>query len=245
MRSNTFINRTVYTALAIASISNGLQVPNRAAVDASHLQQPLKHDNHDEPNADAPLTHVIDLLESNREKFDELFWSMTTNDITDSTFSQHNTKPLQIVLGHHTNDLPQKPKKVSAQSPKHPASLEVSMSTIGGYPVFHTPIAVGKPAQPFRAWLNTRLDGLYVRSSSCSKRDCGRGWTYDSAKSESRKSLETRFEVTPKGWTVGGNVSTDALHLVSVEVEDAYVGEVDRYEGDDLFYFVMEFVVDG
>lgn len=236
------IIRKVYTALAIANIANGLQVPSQASVDASHLQQPMIYDSNSKHNDGTSHQNILDMISNDPKLFDELFWSMTTNDIPIEMAQQHTTKPLQLVLGHHTNSSPQRPKK---PSPRHPASLEISMSTIGGYPVFHTPIAIGEPAQPFRAWLSTHLNGLYVRSSKCSKRDCGRGFTYDGAKSESRKSLERRFEVTPKGWTVGGNVSTDTLHLVSVDVPDAYVGEVDDYRGEDLFYFVMEFVADG
>jgi len=119
------------------------------------------------------------------------------------------------------------------------------MSTIGGFPVFHTPIAVGNPAQPFNAWLNMSLDGLYVRSSVCDKRDCGTGFKYNFKKSTTRASLNQRFEVNPGGWTIGGNVSTDTLHLVSVEVGEATVGEIDKYEGENMFYYVMSFVADG
>jgi hypothetical protein len=44
---------------------------------------------------------------------------------------------------------------------------------------------------------------------------------------------------------VGGNVSTDTLHLASVDVTIATVGEIDEYWGEDLFYYVMEFTADG
>lgn len=203
------------------------------------------------------------------EKDEDLFWALTTSDglrASDGFQPEQfrtggfphmvlghprnrsqlrSERSPQIVLGQLVDDLEVRPEKLSVQSTDHPANLELYMSTIGGYPVFHTPVAVGEPAQPFKAWLNPHLNGLYVRSSTCSKRDCGRGFTYDATKSTTRSSLERRFEVEPRGWRVGGNVSTDTLHLGSVDVKGAMVGEIDKYEGEELFFFVMEFVVDG
>lgn len=183
------------------------------------------------------------------QKLDDLFWSLTT---TDAINAFENTPALEpgrrwgpIVLDQYKHGTPATPRRPHSLNGDHPASLEISMSTIGGYPVYHTPIAIGNPAQPFRAWLNMNLNGLYVRSTACSKQNCGRGYTYDPSRSTTRKSLGHRFEVHPKDWTVGGNVSSDTLHLVSVEFGNATVGEIDVYEGEDLFYYVMEFIADG
>lgn len=188
-------------------------------------------------------------LFGNQERFDELYWSLTSNDAShalDSVSIQgFDDIPRRIVMSHHANTSTSASREHHIYESGHTSSLEVLMSTIGGFPIYHTAVALGQPAQPFTAWLNTRLNGLYVRSSACSKRDCGRGFNYDAKKSSSRKSKGERFEVHPQGWTVGGNVSTDTLHLVSVDVDNAMLGEIDKYEGEDLFYFVMEFVVDG
>lgn len=235
-----------YTALAIASIVNGLQVPSQVSVDESHLQhqQPLAYDDHGKLHDDAFYDHETNPLTEESSEFHSLFWTLTSNDISNSLNQQHlNLKPHQIVLGHHHTHKPKKSPPIQALH--HPATLPISMSTIGGYPIYHAPMALGTPPQPFKAWLNPNLNGLYVRSSKCSKRDCGRGFVYDAEKSESRESLERRFEVHPEGWVVGGNVSTDVLRLVSLDVDGVSVGEVDEYRGEELFWFVLEFVVDG
>lgn len=186
---------------------------------------------------------------SDPEKLEDLFRSLTTEDAINALQNMLALEPGRrwepIVLDQYKHDTPFTPRSPHSLNGDHPASLEISMSTIGGYPVYHTPIAIGNPAQPFRAWLNMNLNGLYVRSAACSKQDCGRGYTYDPSRSTTRKSLGHRFEVHPKDWTVGGNVSSDTLHLVSVEVNNATVGEIDKYEGEDLFYYVMEFIADG
>lgn len=183
------------------------------------------------------------------QKLEDLFRSLTTEDaiyaFQDVPIPQHGSHKRPIVLDQYRPKMPSTPKTPHNLNGGHPASLEISMSTIGGYPVYHTPIAIGNPAQPFRAWLNLNLDGLYVRSTACSKQDCGRGYTFDPSKSTTRESLGHRFEVHPKDWTVGGDVSNDTLHLVSVDIRNATVGEIDKYEGDDLFYYVMEFIADG
>lgn len=183
------------------------------------------------------------------KKLEDLFWSLTTEDasyvLQNMPASEHVSHWRPVVLDRYKPDKPATSKEPHILNGKHPATLELSMSTIGGYPVYHTPIAIGNPAQPFRAWLNMNLNGLYVRSTACSKQDCGRGYTYDPSRSATRKSLGHRFEVHPKDWTVGGNVSSDTLHLVSVDIDNATVGEIDKYEGEDLFYYVMEFIADG
>lgn len=180
---------------------------------------------------------------------EELFWSLASSDAAQSF---DHRRPLSstvrsrpIVLDNHNSGKYTGSASTLDEEDGSPASLQISMSTIGGFPIYHTPIAIGSPAQPFRAWLNMNLDGLYVRSAACSKSDCGRGFTYDQTKSTTRKSTGRRFEVHPKDWTVGGTVSTDTLHLVSVDIDNATVGEIDKYEGENLFYYVMEFVVDG
>lgn len=182
-------------------------------------------------------------------KLEDLFWSLTTENaiyaLQNMPAPEDVSHKRPIVLGQYKFFIPAAPTTPHSLDSDHPASLEISMSTIGGYPVYHTPIAIGNPAQPFRAWLNLNLDGLYVRSTACSKQDCGRGYTYDPSRSTTRKSLGHRFEVHPKDWTVGGDVSSDILHLVSIDVKNATVGEIDKYEGDDLFYYVMEFIADG
>ena len=198
-------------------------------------------------------THGTDYAElgilDDSQKLEDLFWSLTTEDtiyaFQDMPAPQHGSHKRPIVLEQYRPKIPAALKTSNGLNGGHPASLEISMSTIGGYPVYHTPIAIGNPAQPFRAWLNLNLDGLYVRSTACSKQDCGRGYTFDPSRSTTRNSLGHRFEVHPKDWAVGGNVSTDTLHLVSVDVDNATVGEIDKYEGDDLFYYVMEFIADG
>lgn len=220
-------------------------------------------------HASSGLNDQVAKVSNGWETDEDLFWALTTSDgvrardgfqpqqfrtggfpymVLGHPEDRSELRPeqlSQVVLGQLVDDLKVGPEKLSVQRTDHPANLELYMSTIGGYPVFHTPVAVGEPAQPFKAWLNPHLNGLYVRSSTCSKRDCGRGFTYDATKSKTRSSLERRFEVEPRGWRVGGNVSTDTLHLGSVDVKGAMVGEIDKYEGEELFYFVMEFVVDG
>lgn len=185
----------------------------------------------------------------NPQVTEELFWALTSNDAAQSFDHQSPLSPIAIsrpiVLDNHSSGEHTGSALTHDENDESSASLQISMSTIGGFPIYHTPIAIGSPAQPFRAWLNMNLNGLYVRSAACSKSDCGRGFTYDPTKSATRKSSGRRFEVRPKDWTVGGTVSTDTLHLVSVNVDNATVGEIDTYEGEDLFYYVMEFVVDG
>lgn len=241
--------RTACTALAIASIANGLQIPSRVGMGGPHhQQQPMSYNNKNSYDDDASHSHLLDML-AQEENFNQLFQSLTSVDISHlSPTQQQSLKPLQITLGHYTNPKTHsniKPKnKLSSHNDDHPATLPISMSTIGGYPIFHAPIALGQPAQPFNAWLNPRLDGVYVRSSKCSKRECGRGFTYDAEKSESRKPMG-RFEVHPEGWTVGGEAGREVLRLVSLDVQGVGVGEVDDYQGDEMFWWVLEFVVDG
>lgn len=228
---------------ATCSIAYTLGPPAQGLDGRSHFQQALGATTiEDEDDAS--------LILSDPQKVIELFWTLTTDDAI-PPLDQADTKNYQIQRNHIA--FHQQETRPSAEAQKyqdlqtdHPASLEVYMSTIGGYPIYHTPIALGKPAQPFRAWLNMGLNGLYVRSSACSKQDCGGdGFSYNGTESKARRSLEQRFEVYPKGWTVGGNISTDTLHLAGLEVEGAMVGEIDKYEGEELFYYVMEFVVDG
>jgi hypothetical protein len=226
--------------VTISSIAHGLQLPYRGLDEHASPQQILE-------NNLTPEDHHLSILDDT-QRINDLFWSLTTSDVSQAfdglTASELEIKPHQIVLGYHP-DSPTKFDDSQHKGSRHPASLEVSMSTIGGFPVFYTPIAIGNPAQPFQAWLNTSLDGLYVRSSVCDKRDCGTGFKYDPKKSTTRKSLGERFDVNPGGWAIGGNISTDTLHLVSVDVGEAMVGEIDKYEGDNMFYYVMSFVVDG
>jgi len=193
--------------------------------------------------------HAVLAVLDDSQKLEDLFWSITTEDaiyaFQNMPGLEHGSHRRPIVLDQYRREIPAARKTQNSLNGDHSASLEISMSTIGGYPVYHTPIAIGNPAQPFRAWLNLNLNGLYVRSTACSKQDCGRGYTFDPSRSKTRKSLGHRFEVHPKDWTVGGNVSSDILHLVSIDVKNATVGEIDKYEGDDLFYYVMEFIADG
>jgi hypothetical protein len=225
----------------IGNIAHALQLPFRGSNEHVPSQQIL------EDNL-TPEDHHLSILED-PQRINDLFWSLTTSDALQAfdeiAASELEIKPHQIVLGYHTDSPLTKYDDSKHKGSRHPASLEVSMSTIGGFPVFYTPIAIGNPAQPFQAWLNTSLDGLYVRSSVCDKRDCGTGFKYHPKKSTTRKSLGERFEVNAGGWAVGGNVSTDTLHLVSVDVGEAMVGEIDKYEGDNMFYYVMSFVADG
>lgn len=224
------------TVIATSSIAHGLNPPTQGF---QHQQAFGAHGSMNEDD--------ISSIPGDSEGLTDLFWELTSNDIKHVSgkpeFKDYHVDPGQIAYGHQTRGPPLGLEK--EQSSDHPASLEIYMSTIGGYPIYHTPIAVGSPPQPFNAWLNTNLDGLYVRSSACSKEDCSTGFSYDPNKSKHRKSLEQRFELYPEGWTVGGNVSTDTLHLVSLQVGNATVGDIDKYEGEELFYYVMEFVVDG
>lgn len=224
------------------SAANALHLPEHIVPRQYPSQQTLGEQSY--ATGDAAL-RVLD----DSQKLDDLFWSLTSGD---AIYAFENMPALEpgrrwepIVLDPFKARTSAAPKTPHTMNGDHPASLEISVSTIGGYPVYHTPIAIGNPAQPFRAWLNMNLNGLYVRSTACSKQDCGRGYTYDPARSTTRNPLGRRFEVHPKDWTVGGNVSSDTLHLVSVEVNNATVGEIDKYEGEDLFYYVMEFIADG
>ena len=240
MWSNNNFFTWIYTVATVGKIAHGLQSPDRRL--DQHVSQQILGSS---PNAE---NHHLSILDD-PGRIDELFWSLTTSDVVQAfdgfAASEVGIKPHRIVLGYHTDSQSPRFGKSRHKGSRHPASLEVSMSTIGGFPVFHAPIAVGSPAQPFNAWLNMSLDGLYVRSSVCDKRDCGTGFKYKPKKSTTRTSLDQRFEVNPGGWTIGGNVSTDTLHLVSVEIEEAMVGEIDKYEGENMFYYVMSFVADG
>jgi hypothetical protein len=226
----------------IGSLAHGLQLPYRG-LDGHVLSQQILE------GIPTSGKHRLNIL-NDPKRMNDLFRSLTTSDALQAfdgltAASELEAKPHQIVLGYHTGSPSTKFNNPHHKGSHHPASLELSMSTIGGFPVFHTPIAIGSPAQPFQAWLNTSLDGLYVRSSVCDKRDCGTGFKYHPKKSTTRKSLDQRFEVNAGGWAIGGNVSTDTLHLVSVDVGEAMVGEIDKYEGDNMFYYVMSFVADG
>ena len=231
----------------------GLVATTNSTVYALHLPEhhiPTQDVLQESPRKQPYATDHADLeILDNLRKLQDLFRSLTTEDAVDAFQNmpapEHGSRWRPIVLDQYKPNIPAAPKTPHSLNGNHPASLELSMSTIGGYPVYHTPIAIGNPAQPLRAWLNLNLNGLYVRSTACSKQDCGRGYTYDPSRSTTRKSLGHRFEVHPKDWTVGGNVSSDILHLVSIDVNNATVGEIDKYEGEDLFYYVMEFVADG
>jgi hypothetical protein len=235
-----FVHWTFLLA-TIGSIAHALQLPHRRPNEYASSQQILG----DSPT---PKDHRLSILEDPKI-INDLFWSLTTSDAAQAfnglAVSELELNPHQIVLGYHTDSPSTKFDDSHQKGSHHPASLELSMSTIGGFPVFHTPIAIGSPAQPFLAWLNTSLDGLYVRSSVCDKRDCGTGFKFHPKESTTRKSLDQRFEVDAGGWRIGGNVCTDTLHLVSVDVGEAMVGEVDKYEGENMFYYVMSFVADG
>jgi hypothetical protein len=240
------INRStvhwIFLLATLGSIAGALQLPLQGLNEHVSSQQILE-------NNLTPEDHRLSILEDPKI-INDLFWSLTTSDAARAfdglaTASGVEIKPHQIVLGYHPDSPSTKFDDSHQKGSHHPASLELSMSTIGGFPVFHTPIAIGSPAQPFLAWLNTTLDGLYVRSSVCDKRDCGTGFKFHPKESTTRRSLDQRFEVDAGGWRIGGNVSTDTLHLVSVDVGEAMVGEVDKYEGENMFYYVMSFVADG
>jgi hypothetical protein len=242
MRVGGFVFRCLGLVVAAATAALALSLPEHQIPKQNTLQQSLGKQIHS--------THEAGLRFLNDpQKLEDLFRSLTTEDaihaFQDLPTPEHGSHWGPIVLDQYKPAVPAAPKLQHGLNGDHPASLELSMSTIGGYPVYHTPIAIGSPAQPFRAWLNMNLNGLYVRSTACSKRDCGRGYTYDPSRSTTRKSRGHRFEVHPKDWTVGGKVSSDVLHIVSIDVGNATVGEIDKYEGEDLFYYVMEFVADG
>lgn len=242
MRVECFVLRCLGLVVTAATGADALSLPEHQISRQNLLQQSLGRQVHD-------MNHAELAILDDPRKLEDLFWSLTTED----AFRAFQNMPAPersahwgpIVLDQYKPYKQSAPKSPHSLNGDHPASLEISMSTIGGYPVYHTPIAIGSPAQPFRAWLNMNLNGLYVRSIACSKRDCGRGYTFDPSRSTTRKSLGHRFELRPKDWTVGGNVSSDTLHLVSVDIDNATVGEIDKYEGEDLFYYVMEFVADG
>jgi hypothetical protein len=236
------LNRSALRCLGlVTSTASAVYLPQHTIARHNHLQQNLEKQSH-------AADHVgLEFLDDSRN-LDDLFWSLTTED---AIHAFGNTPALElnshlgrIVLDQYEPDVLAAPSALQSLNGDHPASLEISMSTIGGFPVYHAPIAIGNPAQPFRAWLNMNLNGLYVRSTACSEQDCGRGYTYDPEQSTTRRSLGHRFEVHPKDWTVGGDVSADTLHLVSIDVKNATVGEIDKYEGEDLFYYVMEYVAD-
>jgi hypothetical protein len=242
MRIGIFVHRWLGLVATTASTAYALHLPEHQIPTQSVLQESLGQQTYASEHAGLGVC-------DDPHKLEDLFWSLTTEDAIDAFQNMPALERVShrrpIVLDKYRPDIPATSKEPHILNGDHPASLELSMSTIGGYPVYHTPIAIGNPAQPFRAWLNLNLDGLYVRSTACSKQDCGRGYTYDPSRSTTRKSLGHRFEVHPKDWTVGGNVSSDTLHLVSIDVGNATVGEIDKYEGEDLFYYVMEFIADG
>jgi len=239
---DSLVVRCLGLVVTTASIASALHLSELKTPRQNPLQQSLGKQHHAESHT------VTDVLNGPRG-IKDLFWSLTTEDamraFQNTPARESNSQMGPIVLDHDKSVLHAAPSMPHNLDGDHPASLEISMSTIGGFPVYHTPIAIGNPAQPFRAWLNMNLNGLYVRSAACSTHDCGRGYTYDPSKSATRKSLGHRFEVHPKDWTVGGEVSTDTLHLVSLDVSNATLGEIDKYEGEDLFYYVMEFIADG
>jgi hypothetical protein len=241
MRSSMIAFQKICLAVTICKTTHAFHLPELGISRQSPLQQSLS-EVHAAKEAD------LDFF-ANPYNLDELFRSLTTDDALPAfdyvPTMEPNSKFRQIVLGYHNTGESSEPSAPRTMDSDHPASLQISMSTIGGYPVYQTPIAIGNPAQPFRAWLNMNLDGLYVRSTACAKSDCGQGFAYDPKKSTTRKSSGHRFKVHPKDWTVGGNVSTDTLHLASVDVTIATVGEIDEYWGEDLFYYVMEFTADG
>lgn len=226
----------------VATTASASRLPERHAPRQRPLQQSLQDEAYIVNDTGSSIL-------ANPQALEDLFWSLTTDDairaLQEWPAMEHKSQVGPVVFDKYKADLSAAWNTPHSIDTDHAASLEISMSTIGGYPVYHTPIAIGNPAQPFRAWLNMNLNGLYVRSTACSKEDCGRGYTYDPKQSATRKALGHRFEVHPKDWTVGGIVSTDTLHLVSVDINNATVGEIDKYEGDDLFYYVMEFIADG
>lgn len=242
MRPESFVFRSLGLVAITATTAHALHMPEHQIPRQNALQQSL-----------GKQTFVTDHTElgnlEDPQKLEDLFWSLTSGDafhaFQNMPATGHGSPRTPVVLDQYRSKIADAPRTPGSLNGDHPASLEISMSTIGGYPVYHTPIAIGKPAQPFRAWLNLNLNGLYVRSTACAKQDCGRGYTLDPSKSTTRKSLGHRFEVHPKDWTVGGEVSSDILHLVSIDVRNATVGEIDKYEGEDLFYYVMEFIADG
>jgi hypothetical protein len=242
MWSSIIVLQKISLAVTICKTTRAFQLPGHGISKQVPLQQSLVSEVH------TATETIVDFF-ANPYNLDELLRSLTTDDALPAfdhvPTMEPNSKFKQIVLGYHNTGETVRPSVPHDKHSDHPASLQISMSTIGGYPVYQTPIAIGNPAQPFRAWLNMNLNGLYVRSTACATSDCGQGFTYDPKKSTMRKSSGHRFEVHPKDWTVGGNVSTDTLHLVSVDVENATVGEIDEYRGEDLFYYVLEFTADG
>ena len=242
MRVSDLVFQCLGLVITINSTAYAVYLPDHNVARHDQVQQNLAKQSYFKSHAELGIL-------DDPVKLEDLFWSLTTEDAIHAFRNAPalvlNKHLRPIVLDRYKPDVLATPSTLHNLDGNHPASLEISMSTIGGFPVYHTPIAIGNPAQPFRAWLNMNLNGLYVRSTACSAQDCGRGYTYDPTRSTTRKSLEHRFEVHPKDWTVGGNVSTDTLHLVSIDVNNATFGEVDKYEGDDLFYYVMEFVADG
>jgi hypothetical protein len=221
MWSSMIAFQKICLAVTICKTTHAFHLPELGISRQSPLQQSLS-EVHAAKEAD------LDFF-ANPYNLDELFRSLTTDDALPAfdyvPTMEPNSKFRQIVLGYHNTGESSEPSAPRTMDSDHPASLQISMSTIGGYPVYQTPIAIGNPAQPFR--------------------DCGQGFAYDPKKSITRKSSGHRFKVHPKDWTVGGNVSTDTLHLASVDVTIATVGEIDEYWGEDLFYYVMEFTADG
>ena len=130
---------------------------------------------------------------------------------------------------------------------RHWAKLEIESGSWFGIPFYYTNIALGTPNQAFRMLLDLDFGGAIVRAPECNAPyfDCGHGFAYYNNKSSTYQDEHERFGLHLPGQFANGNVSTDCLQLVSLNISNVTFGEVDDFHGENIFLIALEDVVDG
>ncbi|KAL1594427.1 aspartic proteinase precursor [Paraconiothyrium brasiliense] len=127
---------------------------------------------------------------------------------------------------------------------KDTAVLEVARLDIFGFPFYVTYVAFGNPPQPFALLLDLSYGGAVVRSVDCpdhgSFNDCGgRPFKYNHSASSTSHDPELRFGVRLAGHTARGSMFNDTMHIVSLQMQNATVGAIDVFYGENLGYSIL------
>lgn len=130
---------------------------------------------------------------------------------------------------------------------RHSTTLEIESGSWYGFPFYYTNIALGTPNQAFRVLLDLDYGGLIIRAPGCNAPyfDCGPGFEYNHSASSTYQDEHERFGLHLPGQFAYGNVSTDYMQLVSLNISNVTFGEVDDFSGENLFLIMLEYVVDG
>ncbi|KAK7179992.1 hypothetical protein DPSP01_009842 [Paraphaeosphaeria sporulosa] len=140
--------------------------------------------------------------------------------------------------------------KLLTTNAKKTAVLEVARVDVFGLPFYMANFAFGTPPQPFAMLIDLGYGGAVVRSVDCPTHhhlnDCGqRVFAYNHSVSSTSNDMGLRFSVGLGGQTAQGSLFGDTMHIVSLQVQNATLGAIDVFYGENLLLEILAEFCDG